>query len=108
MRIMMRVLLSAMTSLVGTLALAVFSILSIMFQTTEEEAYRTALFGSVFFRSELLDDGNIEASAGIQSFAPLGVIWAVIFVFCLLVFAIYDRLKARRRELLEQQDDALG
>lgn len=107
MRIMMRVLLSAMTSLVGTLALAVFSILSIMFQTTEE-AYRTALFGSVFFRSELLDSGNIGATAGVRSFVPLGVIWVVVFVFCLLVFVIYDRLKARRRELLEQQDNALG
>ena len=77
---------SLLITIVGTLALAVGTILVLMFSVHEESAYRTGLFGSTM---------------GVASLPRLGIIAAVIFAFTLLVSFIYLRLKAYRESLIQ-------
>ncbi|BDY00765.1 hypothetical protein [Cutibacterium avidum] len=92
---------SLLITIVGTLALAVGTILVLMFSVHEESAYRTGLFGSVYFKSAPNAQGNVDATMGVASLPRLGIIAAVIFAFTLLVSFIYLRLKAYRESLIQ-------
>ncbi|MDO4412174.1 hypothetical protein [Cutibacterium sp.] len=92
---------SLVISIIATLALAVGTILVLMFSVHEESAYRTGLFGSVYFRASPNAQGNVDATMGVASLPRLGIVTAVIFVFTLVVSFIYLRLKAYRATLIQ-------
>ena len=92
---------SLIIAIIATLTLATGIILILMFSVHDEAAYRTGLFGSVYFRAAPNPQGNIDATMGVASLPRLGIVAAAIFAFTLLVSAIYFRLKAYRASLIQ-------
>ena len=82
---------SLIIAIIATLTLATGIILILMFSVHDESAYRTGLFGSVYFRAAPNPQGNIDATMGVASLPRLGIVAAAIFAFTLLVSAIYFR-----------------
>lgn len=99
MTIVKHISISVMAALVLTLALGAISILVLMFSVHDDRAYKTGLFGSVFFRVEPNEAGNIVATMGVASALRFGLLAVVIFVLCLLLSVVGSKLLEHHRSL---------
>ncbi|BCJ60322.1 hypothetical protein Jiend_37440 [Micromonospora endophytica] len=97
----MAVVSCALGALVLTLGAATMTILALMFSTKDDDVRKEGLFGSVFFESRTTPEDSLMVSAGLGSWIPLALIWAVTFAFLVLVWRISIQLKERRNALLE-------
>lgn len=109
MKYLTRVLAMLCGSVFGTMVIAAMGVFSAMFSTPGDSAARTEkLWGAVYFETFAPADGvdGVDARMGVANGWVLAAIFAALFVFMLVVSAIYDALVARRRQLLEAQRQA--
>ncbi|OZG51372.1 hypothetical protein [Pseudoscardovia suis] len=104
MKYVTRVIALLCGSAVVTMVIAAMGALVAMFSTSGDGAARTEeLWGAVYFQVVPAADGgtDVDASMGIANGWMLFAIFAVLFLFMLLVSVIYDALLRRKQYLLE-------
>lgn len=76
----------------------------LMFSAGSTEGRRLGWFGSLFVEVDQRVDGSAGLGVGLHDPLPLVVTGVIIVVVLLAVFAVYDVLLERRRQLLSGTD----
>lgn len=100
MKYVTRVIALLCSSVIVTMVIAAMGVLVAMFSTSGDAAARTEeLWGTVYFQVAPAAGGgtDVDASMGIANGWVLFAIFAVLFLFMLLVSVIYDALCSRRQ-----------
>lgn len=94
---------AALTALIITLVVTVGAVLFAMFSTSGDRERTEALFGGVFFETVPKPAGGVKATMGVGDPVVIALIFAVVFVFCLLVALFLRKLSAYRTSLKAQR-----
>lgn len=91
---------SAVAALVVTAGAAIVTAIWLMFSEGSAEGRRLGLFDSVFVEVHQIPDGATQLGAGLNAPLPLAIMVVVLTLLILAVFAVYDQLLERKRQLL--------
>jgi hypothetical protein len=92
---------AAVLGFLATLVVAAFSLLLVIFSTSESGTRSEGLFGSVYFEAEDRPDGSTWLSLGVQDWVVLGTLWLGFSALSWATIYFYGRLRAYRRRLLD-------
>ena len=99
-----RALGSALAALVVTAGVVLLTFVWLMFSGGPAEGRRTGYFGALFVEVHQTEEGATQLGMGLVDPLPLVVTAVVVTLLVLAVFAVYDALVERRRQLLAGAD----
>ncbi|WEK61903.1 MAG: hypothetical protein P0Y60_03870 [Candidatus Microbacterium colombiense] len=95
---------SAVVALVVTAGTAIITAIWLMFSGGSTEGRRLGFFDSVFVEVKQSAGGATQLGAGLNDPLPLVISVVVITLLMLAVFAVFDQLLERKRQLLADAD----
>ncbi|MFC8041309.1 hypothetical protein ACFUOZ_18315 [Paenarthrobacter sp. NPDC057355] len=103
MKWLLRVITAFSVSFVVTMAMVVAGFIMAMFSTMDVGVRKFGLFGAIFFEAHEQASGATALEIGVADGAPIAIIFGVVFVFCLAVTLVLEKLKLHKKQLLQAQ-----
>lgn len=103
MKWLLRVITAFSISFVITMSLVVIGFIMAMFSTKDVGERKFGLFGAIFFEAHNQPSGATALEIGVADGTPIAIIFVIFFVFCLAVSKVLEKLKLRKKQLLQAQ-----
>ncbi|MET3366993.1 UNVERIFIED_CONTAM: hypothetical protein ABIE34_000214 [Jeotgalibacillus campisalis] len=103
MKWLLRTITALSIAFVITMALVVGGFIMAMFSTMDVGVRKFGLFGAIFFEAHDQPSGATALEMGVSDGTPIAIIFSIAFLFCLAVTVVLEKLKLRKRQLLQAQ-----
>ncbi|MGJ3189690.1 hypothetical protein FQP90_00725 [Paenarthrobacter nitroguajacolicus] len=103
MKWLLRIVIAFSVSFVITMAMVVAGFIMAMFSTMDAGVRKFGLFGAIFFEAHEQPSGATAMEIGVADGTPIAIIFGIGFLFCLAVTVMLEKLKLRKKQLLQTQ-----
>lgn len=103
MKWLLRIVTAFSISFVITMSTVVLGFILAMFSTMDVGVRKFGLFGAIFFEAHEQASGATALEIGIADGTPIAITFSIAFLFCLAVALVLEKLKRRKKQLLQAQ-----